>query len=86
MQLQVLACCFFINPATSGVFPDCPACGGMSGTYSLLHMDVAAAIRAPMLHQCATARFLPADTGISVMVGFTMVLNVILYLGSGLGS
>ncbi len=44
MQLQVLACCFFINPATSGVFHDCPACGGMSGTYSLLHRDVASAI------------------------------------------
>jgi len=45
---------FFINPATSAIFPgcpsriffgiDCPACGGLRGTYSLLHGDIALAI------------------------------------------
>lgn len=45
---------FFINPATSAVFLgcpsriffgiDCPGCGGLRGTYSLLHGDVASAI------------------------------------------
>ncbi len=45
---------FFINPATSAVFLgcpsriffgiDCPGCGGLRGTYSLLHGDFASAI------------------------------------------
>jgi hypothetical protein len=45
---------FFVNPAAIGVFPDCPSrvffgvdcpgCGGMRGTYSLLHGDVSSAI------------------------------------------
>lgn len=49
-----LGALFFINPAASGVFPDCPSrvflgvdcpgCGGIRGTYSLLHGDVSSAI------------------------------------------
>ncbi len=49
-----LGALFYINPATSGVFPDCPsrvlfgvdcpACGGIRGTYSLLRGDVSSAI------------------------------------------
>lgn len=52
--VSVLGLLFFINPAASGVFPDCPSrvffgldcpgCGGMRGTYSLLHGDVSSAI------------------------------------------
>jgi hypothetical protein len=52
--LSILGVLFFINPATSGVFlgcpsrtffgVDCPACGGLRGTYSLLHGDIASAI------------------------------------------
>lgn len=50
----VIGMLFFINPAASGVFPDCPsrvffgvdcpACGGMRGTYALLNGDVSSAI------------------------------------------
>lgn len=50
----LLSVVFFINPAASGVFPecpsrvffgvDCPACGGLRGTYSLLHGDLSSAI------------------------------------------
>ena len=52
--VSILGVLFFINPATSGVFlgcpsrtffgVDCPACGGLRGTYSLLHGDIASAI------------------------------------------
>lgn len=45
---------FFINPVDTGVFPDCPSrllfgvdcpgCGGLRGTHSLLHGDVSMAI------------------------------------------
>ncbi len=52
--ISVLGLLFFINPAASGVFPDCPSrvffgvdcpgCGGMRGTYSLLRGDVSSAI------------------------------------------
>ena len=52
--LSILGVLFFINPARSGVFlgcpsrtffgVDCPACGGLRGTYSLLHGDIASAI------------------------------------------
>lgn len=52
---SILGALFFINPADSGVFPDCPSrvlfgvdcpgCGGVRGTYSLLHGDVSSAIK-----------------------------------------
>lgn len=50
----VLGLLFFIDPVASGIFPDCPSrvllgvdcpgCGGIRGTYSLLHGDVSSAI------------------------------------------
>ncbi len=52
--LSMLGVLFFINPAASGVFPDCPSrvffgidcpgCGGLRGTYSLLHGDISSTI------------------------------------------
>ena len=52
--VSVLSLLFFINPAASGVFPDCPSrvffgvdcpgCGGLRGTYSLLHGDIPSTI------------------------------------------
>ena len=52
--VSILGVLFFINPARSGVFlscpsrtffgVDCPGCGGLRGTYSLLHGDIASAI------------------------------------------
>jgi hypothetical protein len=52
--VSVLGLLFFINPAASGVIPDCPSrvffgidcpgCGGMRGTYSLLHGDISSTV------------------------------------------
>ena len=52
--VSILGVLFFINPATSGVLlscpsriflgVDCPGCGGLRGTYSLLHGDIASAV------------------------------------------
>ncbi len=43
MQLQVLACCFFINPAQVVYFLTVLLVVG-SGTHTLLHSDVASEI------------------------------------------
>ena len=52
--VSILGVLFFINPATSGVLlgcpsriflgVDCPGCGGLRGTYSLVHGDIASAV------------------------------------------
>ena len=113
---------FFINPADSGVFPDCPSriffgidcpgCGGMRGTYSLLHGDVSSAINHnalllgvyPLLvslwllwvlrvwrQRDFYAIFRPYSrvigiAGFFILIGFTIVRNVIPGLESGSGA
>jgi hypothetical protein len=112
---------FFINPADSGVFPDCPSrvffgvdcpgCGGLRGTHSLLHGDVSMAINQNVLllgaypmavslwflwivqvwkqHDLLTI-FRPysrviVGAGLFILIGFTIVRNMIpgLEWGSG---
>jgi hypothetical protein len=112
---------FFINPTVGGVFPDCPSrvffgvdcpgCGGLRGTYSLLHGDLPSVINHnalllgvyPMLiavwfswvlrvwkQRELFAIFRPysrviAGAGFFILIGFTVVRNMIpgLEWGSG---
>ena len=120
--VSILGVLFFIDPAASGVFPDCPSriffgvdcpgCGGMRGTYSLLHGDVASAINhnalllgvypllvslwflwvlRAWLQRDFFAIFRPylgvmVGTGFFILIGFTIVRNMIPGLGWGSGA
>ena len=58
-SLVSLCLLFFISPSANGIFPpcpirmylgiDCPGCGGIRGTYSLLHGDITGALSHNML-------------------------------------
>ncbi len=49
-------------------------------------LGAVASLNVLFFYKPGTVQFLTAGTGISFMVGFTIVRNVIPYLGSGLGS